>query len=286
MFRLTLASGKTVRATENHPFLTYEGWMPLAELRVGGRVAVPRHVPSPRDLTDWDDSRVILLGHLIGDGSFVRRQPIRYASIDPANLEAVTKAALVFGVAAVSDEYPAARCTTLRLRAPFHLTHGRRNPIAEWLDGLGLFGARSHEKFVPDAVFSLPKEQIALFLRHLWATDGSVTVRKDGRGGRVYYASTSRRLADGISRLLLRFGIQTRLSPRARRGTATATPSMSLAWTASGGSSKRSVCTVRGPSRPRGCWRSSASITANTNVDTVPRQVWERRARTDDRAWA
>ncbi len=29
----------------------------------------------------------MLLAHLIGDGSFVRRQPIRYASIDEANLE-------------------------------------------------------------------------------------------------------------------------------------------------------------------------------------------------------
>jgi replicative DNA helicase len=69
----------------------------------------------------------------------------------------------------------------LRLRAPFRLTHGVRNPIAEWLDGLGLFGARSHEKFVPPEIFSIPKAQIALFIRHLWATDGSVTVRKDGR---------------------------------------------------------------------------------------------------------
>ena len=66
--------------------------------------------------------------HLIGDGSFVKRQPLRYASIDEANLRAVTTAALHFGVIAVRDEYPAARCTTLRLPAPFPLTHGKRNP--------------------------------------------------------------------------------------------------------------------------------------------------------------
>ncbi|MGQ4819406.1 hypothetical protein ACQ1ZK_20180, partial [Enterococcus faecium] len=63
----------------------------------------------------------------------------------------------------------------MRLRAPFPLTHGNRNPIAAWLDELGLIGLRSHEKFVPEAVFCLPKKQIAMFLRHLWATDGSVT---------------------------------------------------------------------------------------------------------------
>src|SRR3712207_1394010 len=188
--QLTTSSGKTVRATANHPFLTYDGFRPLGELAPGDRIAVPRHVPAPDRMTVWEDEKVVLLAHLIGDGSFVKRQPLRYASIDEENLRAVTTAALHFGVVAVRDEYAAARCSTLRLRSPFPLTHGRRNPIAAWLDELGLFGLRSHEKFVPEPVFSLPKKQIALFLRHLWATDGSVTVNKNGRGGRVYYAST------------------------------------------------------------------------------------------------
>jgi replicative DNA helicase len=275
VLRLTLASGKTVRATENHPFLTYAGWEPLAALRTGDRVAVPRHVPSPLQVTDWDDSRVILLAHLIGDGSFVRRQPIRYASIDESNLEAVTKSALVFGVAAVRDDYPAARCTTLRLRAPFRLTHGVRNPIAEWLDGLGLFGARSHEKFVPPEIFSIPKAQIALFIRHLWATDGSVTVRKDGRGGRIYYASTSRRLVDDVSRLLLRFGIQTRLRTTRKAGYR---PGYTI--DISGVDSQRRFLQEIGVHGDRGVAAARLleivrATTANTNVDTIPKQVWD-----------
>src|SRR5262249_36956367 len=120
-------------------------------------------------------------------------------------------AASHFGITPIRDEYEVARVTTLRLPAPYRLARGRRNPIAEWLDGMGLFGLRSHEKFVPAAVFSLPKSQIALFLRHIWSTDGSVTLNRQGRGGRVYYASTSRRLLDDLSLLLLRFGISTRL---------------------------------------------------------------------------
>ncbi|MBP6994633.1 MAG: replicative DNA helicase [Phycicoccus sp.] len=273
--RLTFASGKTLRATENHPFLTYEGWRQLATLRTGDRVAVPRHVPSPLVLTDWADSRVILLAHLIGDGSFVRRQPIRYASIDEENLVAVTKAALTFGVAAVRDDYAAARCTTLRLRAPFHLTHGVRNPMAEWLDDLGLFGARSHEKFVPEAVFSLPKAQIALFVRHLWATDGSVTVRKDGRGGRIYYASTSRRLIDDVSRLFLRFGIQVRVRTTRKAGYRDG-----YTLDISGVDSQRRFLQEIGVHGGRGVAAARLleivrGITANTNVDAVPRQVWD-----------
>jgi replicative DNA helicase len=60
VFKLTLASGKTVRATENHPFLTYAGWSALGDLRTGTRLAVPRHVPAPELHEPWqDDAEVV-----------------------------------------------------------------------------------------------------------------------------------------------------------------------------------------------------------------------------------
>src|SRR3984957_10023978 len=144
VFRLRLASGREVEATGNHPFMKLEGWTPLEQLKIGDRIAVPRRVPEPVHTHRMDDCEVMLLAHMIGDGSCVKRQPIRYASVDEANLAAVTVSAAHFGVTAVRDEYPAARVTTLRLPAPYRLTHGRRNPIAAWLDKLGLFGLRSH----------------------------------------------------------------------------------------------------------------------------------------------
>jgi replicative DNA helicase len=62
VFTLTLASGKTVQATANHPFLTYDGWSPLGQLAPGSRVAVPRHLPAPLDPSDdWCDGDVAAL---------------------------------------------------------------------------------------------------------------------------------------------------------------------------------------------------------------------------------
>jgi replicative DNA helicase len=273
---LTTSSGKTIRATANHPFLTYDGFRPLGELLPGDRIAVPRHVPGPDRMTVWEDEKVVLLAHLIGDGSFVKRQPLRYASIDEENLRAVTTAALHFGVVAVREDYAAARCTTLRLRAPFPLTHGRRNPIAAWLDELGLFGLRSHEKFVPEPVFSLSKKQIALFLRHLWAADGSVSVNKNGRSGRVYYASTSRQLVDDLSRLLLRFGISCRIRRVQKSG-------YRDGWTLdiSGCDDQRRFLKEIGVHGARGAAAEQLlgivrEMSGNPNVDTVPVQVWDR----------
>jgi replicative DNA helicase len=218
VFKLRLASGREVEATANHPFLTMDGWTPLGELKIGGRVAVPQSVPEPVQTQRMDDSEVIMLAHMIGDGSCVKRQPIRYASIEEANLAAVAIAAAHFGVTAVRDEYAAARCTTLRLPAPYRLTHGKWNPIAAWLDKLGLFGLRSYEKFVPQEVFALPNDQIALFLRHVWATDGSVGWDAKAGHGRIYYASTSRRLVDHVAQLLLRWGVFARIKRVGKAG--------------------------------------------------------------------
>ncbi|MEV4621749.1 replicative DNA helicase [Asanoa sp. NPDC049573] len=276
-FRLRLASGKELEATANHPFLTFDGWRSLGDLAVGTRIGVARHVPAPTTVApSWPDDEVVMLAHLIGDGSFVARQPIRYASVDEDNLAAVTDAGRHFGITAVRDDYPEAGVTTLRLTAPFRLARGRRNPIAAWLAGLGLFGLRSHEKFVPTALMGLEKKQIRLFLHHLWATDGSVTMTHAGTGGRIYYASTSRQLIDDVSRLLLRFGISTRIR---RVPVKTGRPQYTL--DISGRDDQLRFLREIGVhgARAVNCALLLASLegqVGNPNVDTIPTEVWSR----------
>ncbi|WP_168582821.1 replicative DNA helicase [Gephyromycinifex aptenodytis] len=68
VYRLRLASGKTVRATENHPFLGYDGWVRLGELLCGDRVAVPRHVGAPAHVDEsWADEDVRTAALLCGE---------------------------------------------------------------------------------------------------------------------------------------------------------------------------------------------------------------------------
>ncbi|HEY9267497.1 MAG TPA: replicative DNA helicase, partial [Mycobacterium sp.] len=276
VFKVRLASGREVEATANHPFMTLDGWTPLGELAVGARVAAPRRVPEPVQTQRMHDSEVVMLAHMIGDGSCVKRQPIRYASIDEQNLVAVTNAAKHFGVTAIRDEYPAARVTTLRLPAPYRLTHGKRNPIAAWLDKLGLFGKRSHEKFVPTEVFALPNDQVALFLRHLWATDGSVLWNEKNGLGNVYYASTSRELVDDVMQLLLRLGIQSRIHVARKAG-------YRDSWHVRifGAENQRKFIRdvdVNGEKffSAREVLSKLEKVTATANSDSVPVDVWDR----------
>lgn len=275
VFKLRLASGREVEATANHPFMTIDGWVPLGELAVGDRLATPRRIPEPVHTERMHDSEVVMLAHMIGDGSCVKRQPIRYASVDEANLVAVEISALHFGVTAVRDDYPAAGVTTLRLPAPYRLTHGKRNPIAAWLDRLGLFGKRSYEKFVPKEVFALPDDQVALFLRHLWATDGSV--RWDAKAGqaRIYYATSSRRLADDVTQLLLRVGVHARIKRAKKPGYRDCWHVLIYGWD----NQRRFVAHV-GVNGERGIKAREVlahleDAKCNPNLDTVPKEVWQ-----------
>ncbi len=276
VFRLRLASGREVEATGNHPFMKLDGWTPLEQLKVGDRIAVPRRVPEPVDTQRMEDSEVMLLAHMIGDGSCVQNQPIRYASVDEANLAAVTVSAAHFGVTAVRDEYPAARVTTLRLPSPERLARGRRNPIAAWLDGVGLFGRRSHEKFVPEAIFRAPNDQVALFLRHLWATDGSVRWDAKAGQGRIFYASTSRRLIDDVAALLLRVGVFARIKRAPKLGYrdfwhlliyGAENQARFLRHVGVHGAKAVAVQEVLS---------HIEAVVRNPNVDTVPKEVWAR----------
>ncbi|WP_020390896.1 replicative DNA helicase [Kribbella catacumbae] len=275
VFRLKLASGREIKATANHPFLTYGGWKPLSELTPSTRLGTLRHVPPPLDVKPWDDDEVTLLAHLLGDGSFVKRQPIRYASIDEENLSAVGEAARRrFGITPIRDEYAAARVITLRLPAPYRLARGKRNPIAAWLDGMGLFGLRSHEKFIPEGVFGLPKEQVGAFIRHLWATDGSVRWDEKNRQGRIYYASTSRRLVDDLARLLLRYNIFSRIKVAKKAGYRD-----SYHLHLYGVENQLRFCDEIGVHGLRGLKAMEVAtalrdVRGNTNLDTIPQQVW------------
>ncbi len=48
VYQLTLRSGRTIRATANHPFRCLDGWVALEALRPGHRVAIPRRYPAGR----------------------------------------------------------------------------------------------------------------------------------------------------------------------------------------------------------------------------------------------
>ena len=74
VFELTTALGRRVLVTAPHPFLTATGWQPLASLRPGMCVAVPRALPffGKRPMAD---SLVKLAAYFITDGGLTGKMP-------------------------------------------------------------------------------------------------------------------------------------------------------------------------------------------------------------------
>ncbi len=85
-----------------------------------------------------------------------------------------------------------------------------RTPIARLLEQHGVRYKRANNKSVPDCIFRLPKQQLALFLKTLFTCDGSVYVNSKNTPG-LSYTTISKRLAEDVQHLLLRFGLITTL---------------------------------------------------------------------------
>jgi replicative DNA helicase len=279
VFQLTLASGRTVKASSNHPFLTLSGWVALGNLTSGDRIAVPRRIPAPLSgALGWGERRIGLLAHLIGDGCVLSTQPVHYTSQDDDNLTFVENAvAAEFGIR--PRRVAQGNWQHTYLPAPDRLTHGRRNPVVQWFHALGIAGLRSHEKRLPDALYGAADVEIRLFLKHLWATNGCVFLPKpnaEKSTPTIYYSTSSRALADGVTHLLDRLGIATRLY-KVRYDKP---PRPGFHVVVAGTRDMRRFCAEVGVHGQRGIsakayLAQSASTIPNTNVDTLPAEVWE-----------
>ena len=274
VMRVALASGRTIRATAEHLLYAAGVWLRVADLKPGDRVAIARRIPEPSSTIRWPEERIILLGQLIGDGSYLNNQPMRYTTASEENSHAVTEAA--------QNEF-GAKVTRYRGRGKWHqlMISGNGNRwhpagVNLWLRELGIFGQRSHEKRLPEEVFKLSNDQIGLLLRHLWATDGSICCRKAGTKGssNIYFSTSSEGLARDVAALLIRLGIVARIGAFCKENYR---PVFSVSIYDSV-QQKRFLETV-GAFGPRVApaerlWNELAFVESNTNVDTLPKEVF------------
>ena len=211
VYKLITNLGRSIRATANHEFLTMKGWVRLDALSKDDRIALPRVLPSSVTLKQtMSTAELGLLGHLIGDGCTLPHHVIQYTTREHDLAETVVLLATeVFGESLQPRIEKERTWYQVYLSSKEGLTHGKRNPISEWLSEMKVFGLRSYEKYIPEEVFSQPNESIATFLKHLWATDGCV--KRGITYPAVYYASSSQVLAQGVQTLLLRLGINARI---------------------------------------------------------------------------
>ena len=273
VFRVVFASGRSIRATASHRLLASDGWRQVDALNPGDRIALARRIPEPAAHGEWPEHELVLLGHLIGDGSYLPHQPLRYTTASEENSEAVRRAAETLG-AIVSRHEGRGRWHQLVIAGNGNRWHAAG--VGKWLKNLGIFGQRSHQKHIPAEIFALGSKDIAILLRHLWATDGSITLRKPGQkgGARIYFSTCSEWLAHDVAALLLRLGIVGRIRATVHRNyrpvysvDVVGAP-LQLEFLRSVGAFGPRVAPARALET------HLDSIVPNTNVDTLPIQIF------------
>jgi len=274
VFDLKLASGRKLRATRDHRVLTGTGWKALGDCLPSERIAISRMLPEPANPISWPEHWITLLGHLVGDGSYLTSRPLKYTTASEENSSVVAESAKHFG-SDVSRHAGIGKWHQLVISGNGNRWHAAG--VGKWLKDLGLFNQRSHEKRLPSDVFRLPNTQVASLLRHLWATDGCVFVRPEGQKGssRVYFSTCSDGLAGDVTALLLRLGIVAR-----RRTVQHGTGRLVHNVDVSGGENMSLFVEKVGGFGPRAAAvenlsKRLARTKRHTNVDTLPETVFE-----------
>ncbi|MBA3395423.1 MAG: replicative DNA helicase [Deltaproteobacteria bacterium] len=274
VFDVVLASGRKIRCTAKHRLYGADGWKRVEELAIGDRLAITRELPAPKSRVKWPDEHVALLGQMLGDGSFLKQQPMRYTTESEENAAAVTAGARALGC---EVKRYAGRRNWFQLLISGNGNRWAPAGVNKWFRELGIFGLRSHEKRIPVEAFRLGDDQIALLLRHLWATDGCIWTAKTGQErSRVYFATTSEGLAQDVAALLLRLGIVGRVRRIAQGEHRSAFP-----VDINGLDQQQRFLDVVGAFGPRVVQAEALrgflqTRIANTNVDTLPIEVFER----------
>jgi len=206
VYEITLRTGKRIKATKDHQFLTPDGWKTLQELKKGQFLATPKKLFTGKKT--FDKHRIKILAYLIADGSLTSGTSCYFVNKDNTLLNDYKECAEVafsnLKIIFTTHIRGVKRACPTKVDRSGQLYH-QPNGLLAWLRELELKskvdGKNSSEKFIPSFIFELKPDLIAAFLAALWDCDGGIAPK------RAYYTTISEKLAIGLQTLLLKLGI-------------------------------------------------------------------------------
>jgi len=290
-------SGREIKLTPEHPLLTIGGWKQANMLSVGSRIATPRKIEIFGN-TYMENYKIKLLAYLIAEGhisnNFVlfSNNDIKIKKDFCESIEKFDKNLKIEqhskeGCYRISkskreiDRLKMKLCTDKKDRfSKGSIAPQKKSTIREWLESIKIYGKLSREKFIPDIVFQLPKEQLSLFLNRLFSCDGSIYKHKTNSGyvWEISYSSESKQIIHQVQHLLLRFGILSRIRNKKTKINDKKIDSYEIEIGADnvekfikeiGFFSEEKV------RRQKRCLIETEKIKRKPNIDTIPKEVWE-----------
>jgi len=199
VFEVMTRSGRRIRATANHPLRTIRGWERLDALKQGERIAVARRLQcgpgSGEDLRKWRT-----LGYLIAEGNLCHPHGVYYYSTQQDEVDDFIDNVRVFGNAEVTVN----RSKSAMSVYVGQTRRGYGNALFMWLSELELIGKKATEKALPSCVYALDENELGELLAGMWQGDGCIHEKGHGQ---VFYATSSKVLAEQVQHLLLRLGV-------------------------------------------------------------------------------
>jgi replicative DNA helicase len=200
VFRVRTALGRQVETTVTHPFLTPEGWKPLAQLRAGHRVAVPARVPVFGTL-DLPSYKVRLIAYL-AMGRLPADPDVSRDFLDATTAAAAVRAAVRAPVAA--GESKGAIPVLLPAVGAGQVDVAQRT-VSEIAREFSELDAGEGQRKLPRIVFQLNRSKLCHLLSRLLAC-GARWEGEDA-GTPIVADFPSAALARQVQHLLLRLGI-------------------------------------------------------------------------------
>lgn len=232
IYKVTLCNGSSIEVTDNHPFLTVEGWKQCNELKAKDRIAVPLQVNMGyNSLISLEQAR--LLGYMIGDGCFSTGNTF-FTCANSKILSDFTTClhSISDNICIRKDIWTTAESKNIQYKiTKQHSRHETftdnngnvktrpsKNALAELLSTHELSGKTAKDKFVPECVMTGNLDIVANFLKALFSCDGSIYQKWSSRDNRsktsISFTTVSQSLSQDVHHLLSRFGIISRVRSR------------------------------------------------------------------------
>jgi len=201
VFQVKTRSGRKIIATQNHPFFTQYGWKNLEEIKINERIAVPRLTPEPQSPLNIEDYKIAVLGYLLAEGNFCHPSGFYFYSNSEDEINDYLKYLKKFDNTTGRKDYSKSAIAVYSKRKNVKEKSG----AVEWIWQLGLKNKKATEKFIPNFIFQLSNSKLSLLIGKMFQGDGCINIKR--RYAQIFYATSSKNIADGMQSLLLRFGI-------------------------------------------------------------------------------
>ena len=234
VIEITLASGRSIRATPNNPFFTSKGWRRADQLKVGTSIRMRRRIHS--DIKDYHPTAWKLVSrdhsrnHVVSVPEVVDERLAALTGILTA--EGYVDGPYSIALAVNQHEKQLAASTAQTIKdlfgyEPSESVLKRNGKNGRTLDLIRLRVTNPHivkwlnpvvkEKRVPSSIFMSPDSVVASYVRWLFEGDGNVRSQAKMRDRYVALSSKSIELLRDVQLLLLRFGVESHIYAKSNK---------------------------------------------------------------------